>query len=455
MGSEVTVIGGGLAGSEAAWQAAEMGLQVTLAEMRPELRTGAHQTDQLAELVCSNSLGSQLPDRPSGLLISELKRLGSLLVRCAEQVSVPAGGALAVDRHAFSNMVTENLAQHPRIRIERREVRQVPDGLVVCASGPLTSPSLAKALADVTGEAHLYFFDAIAPIVEAASLDMQVVYRGSRFARGQRLEGDYLNCPLDEDEYRALVEALVRAERIPLRSFELAVRQGVRAGPGTFFEGCLPIEVMAERGLQSLAFGPLRPIGLRDPRTGRRPHAVVQLRQEDRAAELYNLVGFQTNLTYAEQGRVFHMIPGLQAARFVRYGQMHRNTFVNAPAVLLPTLQLRRRHDLLLAGQLTGVEGYLGNIATGLLAGQNAARIASNRAPWVLPEETMLGALCRYVTTSNPKVFQPMKANLGILPTLGPDAPRARRERAAALVQRAGARLEGFLEAEAAGAQCA
>ncbi|MCJ7514226.1 MAG: methylenetetrahydrofolate--tRNA-(uracil(54)-C(5))-methyltransferase (FADH(2)-oxidizing) TrmFO [Anaerolineales bacterium] len=445
MASEVLVIGGGLAGSEAAWQAAEMGLHVTLAEMRPLTPTGAHQTDRLAELVCSNSLGSSLPDRPSGVLLGELRRLDSLLVRCAQQVSVPAGGALAVDRAAFSALVTEAIERHPRIRLERREVLEIPPGWVVCATGPLTSLALADSLARLTGEAYLYFFDAIAPIVEASSLDMQVVYRASRFARGETLAGDYLNCPLDEGEYDAFVTALRTAERIPLRQFEQDLRHGVRAGAGTYFEGCLPLEVMAERGPKSLAFGPLRPIGLRDPRTGLRPHAVVQLRQEDREATSYNLVGFQTNLTYAEQQRVFRLIPGLGSAQFFRYGQMHRNTFVNAPAVLLPTLQLRRRPDLLLAGQLSGVEGYLGNIATGLLAGRNVARLAAGEPAWILPQETMIGALCHYVTSASPDTFQPMKANLGILSGLGEQAPKARRERASLLARRAADCMERYL----------
>lgn len=445
MGAQLLVIGGGLAGAEAAWQAAEHGLQVTLAEMRPHTQNGAHQTDRLAELVCSNSLGSSLPDRASGMLLAELRRLGSLLVRCAEQARVPAGGALAVDRAAFAQQVSEQIERHPRICIERREVEEFPPGWVVCATGPLTSPALAQALGELTGEAYLYFFDAIAPIVDADSLDRHIVFRGSRFARGERMDGDYLNCPLAAEEYAVFVDALQRAERVPLRSFERDVREGVRAGLGDFFEGCLPIEVMAERGTQSLAFGPLRPIGLRDPRTGRRPHAVVQLRQEDRAGTMYNLVGFQTNLVWSEQQRVFRLIPGLGSARFLRYGQMHRNTFVNAPAVLLPTLQLRARPEILLAGQLTGVEGYLGNIATGMLAGRNAARLARGDAGFELPAETMLGALVRHVTTADRRRFQPMKANLGLLPTPGPAAPKARKERAALLAHRAIHAVDGFM----------
>ena len=445
MNGHVLIIGGGLAGAEAAWQAAELGLHVTLAEMRPRTMTGAHQTDRLAELVCSNSLGSKLPDRASGILLGELRRLGSLLVRVAEEASVPAGSALAVDRDEFSRRVSDHLEAHPRIRIERREVCEIPAGWVVCATGPLTSRTLADALGQLTGEGYLYFYDAIAPIVEADSLDRGIVFRGSRFARGEKLEGDYLNCPLDEGEYASFVQALRTAERVPLRPFEEEISEGVRAGPEQFFEGCLPIEVMAERGVQSLAFGPLRPIGLRDPRTGRRPHAVVQLRQEDRAGMLYNLVGFQTNLTDAEQQRVLCMIPGLNKARFERYGRMHRNTFVNAPRVLRPTLQLQTRPDLLLAGQLTGVEGYLGNIATGLLAGRNVARLTGGEPGWVLPPQTMIGALTRHVTEADPRTFQPMKANLGLLTPLGPDAPKARKERAALLAERANQALEEFI----------
>jgi methylenetetrahydrofolate--tRNA-(uracil-5-)-methyltransferase len=448
MGVQVLIIGGGLAGAEAAWQAAEQGLDVTLAEMRPASATGAHRTDRLAELVCSNSLGSRLTDRASGILLAELRRLGSLLVRCAEQASVPAGGALAVDRAEFSQLVTQQVENHPRIRVERREVRQMPPGWVVCATGPLTSPALAEDLRDLTGEAYLYFFDAIAPIVDADTLDHAIVFRGSRFSRGESAEGDYLNCPLDEAEYAALVDALQGAERTSLRPFEAEVRQGVRAGDGEFFEGCLPIEVIAERGARSLAFGPLRPIGLHDPRTGKRPHAVVQLRQDDRAGTMYNLVGFQTNLTIAEQQRVFRLIPGLGAARFLTFGQMHRNTFVNSPQVLLPSLQLRARPDLLLAGQLTGVEGYLGNVATGLLAGRNLARLANGEPAWQLPAETMLGALVRHVTSADPRHFQPMKANLGLLPALPAPAPRARKERARLLSRRSAEELERYLLSE-------
>ena len=442
MPESVTVVGAGLAGSEAAWQIAERAIPVRLVEMRPQVGTGAHQTGDFAELVCSNSLGSQLPDRASGILLDELRRMGSLLVACAQATAVPAGGALAVDRQAFARAVTERLLAHPLVEVERAEMREIPTGVAVMASGPLTSPALSEALARLAGTAHLYFYDAISPIVEADSLDTSVVFRASRYARGEAEDGDYLNAPMTREEYLAFVGALRGAERIPLREFESDIRQGVRAGPDRFFEGCLPVEVIAERGEMALAFGPLRPVGLPDPRTGRRPYAVVQLRQDNLAASLFNLVGFQTNLTYAEQARVFRTIPGLAQARFVRYGQMHRNTFLNSPELLAPTLQWRGRDELLFAGQITGVEGYLGNIATGLLAGVNAARQVRGQASIRLPPTTMLGALCEYVSRAEPARFQPMKANFGILPSLGEHPPRGRRERAQAYARRAQADFE-------------
>jgi methylenetetrahydrofolate--tRNA-(uracil-5-)-methyltransferase len=420
-----------LAGSEAAWQLAERGHEVVLVEMRPGVPTGAHVSDRLAELVCSNSLGSVLPDRASGILIRELDALGSLLLGLAREAALPAGGALAVDRERFSQAVTSALAGHPRLRLLREEARGLPAEPAIVASGPLTSAALSGALAQALGEDQLYFYDALAPIVEADSIDQTIAFRGSRFGRGQDTEGDYLNCPLDRDEYEAFVEALVNAERVDLRGFEAAVGKGVRSGDGVYFEGCLPVEVIAERGRGSLAFGPLRPIGLKDPRTGRRPHAVVQLRQDNAARTLYNLVGLQTNLTEAAQRKVIRLIPGLAGARFARYGQMHRNTFVNAPRVLEPTLRVRGREALFLAGQITGVEGYLGNIATGLLAGVNVSRYLDGRPLLELPRTSMIGALCRYVTHADGRTFQPMKANLGILEPLL-ERPRSRPERAGA-----------------------
>lgn len=441
----IQVVGGGLAGSEAAWQIAQRGFSVEVYEMRPRVSSGAHAGDRLAELVCSNSLGSMLPDRASGVLMAELRSLGSLLLSVAETCAVPAGSALAVDREAFAASVTQALEAHAHIRVVRKEVTRVPEGPAVIASGPLTSVALARSLAEVTGEEHMYFFDALSPIVEADSIDLSVAFRASRYDRGEEERGDYVNCPLDADEYEAFVQALLEAQTIPLRSFEAAIRQGVRAGMDRFFEGCLPVEVLAERGRQALAYGPMRPVGLTDPRSGRRPHAVVQLRQDNLAGDLYNMVGFQTNLRYPEQRRVFRMIPGLGSARFARYGQMHRNTFVNSPRLLLPTLQLRARRQLFLAGQITGVEGYLGNIATGLLAGWNVARLAGGEEPLALPRTTMLGSLCHYVTHAEPKRFQPMKANFGILPSLGESAPNRRRERAKRYAQRSAADLGRLL----------
>lgn len=443
--AELVVIGGGLAGSEAAWQAAERGVKVTLYEMRPVVNTGAHTGAYMAELVCSNSLGSTLPDRAPGVLKAELRRLSSLVLRCAEATSVPAGGALAVDREAFAGLVTESLQQHPNITIVREEVTAIPDLPAIVASGPLTSPRLSEAIRALTGEEHLYFFDAIAPIVRGESINMDVAYRASRYDRGALDEGDYINCPLNREEYEAFVEALVSAERIELKDFELELETGVKAGAHHFFEGCLPVEVIARRGRDSLAFGPMRPVGLVDPRTGRRPHAVLQLRQDNLAGSLYNLVGFQTNLKFPEQLRVFRKIPGLEHAEFERYGQMHRNTFIFSPLYLKPTLQFAGREDLFFAGQITGVEGYVGNIATGLLAGWNSARWLSGIAPLILPPTTMLGALCHYVTHASAADFQPMKANFGILPPLGENAPRGKRERGAQYARRAAQDLEDFL----------
>ena len=444
--SELIVIGGGLAGSEAAWQAAEQGIQVRLYEMRPVVMTAAHATSHFAELVCSNSLGSQLPDRPSGLLKEELRCMGSMLIECAQETAVPAGGALAVDREAFAKRVTERISQHPRIEIIREEVTDIPNQPTIISSGPLTSMRFSEAIAKLSGKANLYFFDAISPIVAQESIDMEIAFQDSRYGRGEQKEGDYINCPMNREEYDSFVDALLTAERIELRSFEEAIKHGVKAGAHRFFEGCLPVEIIAERGRQSLAFGPMRPVGLTDRRIGSRPVAVVQLRQDNVAATLYNMVGFQTNLKFPEQKRVFQMIPGLEKAEFVRYGQMHRNTFISAPELLHPTLQFRQRDDLFFAGQLTGVEGYMGNIATGLLTGWNAARVISGLQPLILPVTTMLGALCHYVTHASLANFQPMKANFGILPPLKKRLKR-KRERAVAYAERAMKDLAGFLEA--------
>jgi len=444
--AHITVIGGGLAGSEAAWQIARRGIPVHLYEMRPEKSTGAHATDYLAELVCSNSLGSAMPDRASGLLKEELRRMNSLLIACADRTAVPAGGALAVDRDAFAREITGHISRHPLITLIRREMQFIPDSPTIIASGPLTSDPLAEALTHVGGEDHLFFFDAISPIVSADSIDMSKAFRASRRGRGETEEGDYVNCPLNRETYERFVDALIRADRIPLHTFELAMEQGVRAGMHTFFEGCLPIEILAGRGKESLAFGPMRPIGLVDPRTNHRPYAVLQLRQDNLAASLYNMVGFQTNLRFPEQKRVFGLIPGLEQAEYVRFGQMHRNTFIASPLLLHPTLQFRSRDDLFCAGQLTGVEGYAGNIATGLLAGINAARLVQRSPPLSLPRDTMLGALCAYVTQCPMKDFQPMKANFGIMPPLDSIHIKGKRARASAYAERSLEKLDAYLK---------
>src|SRR5215217_947484 len=440
---DLIVIGGGLAGTEAAWQAAERGLKVELYEMRPVLQTGAHQTYDLAELVCSNSLGSNLPDRASGVLKNEMRILGSMLLECAEQASLPAGGALAVDRELFARLVTERIQSHPNIEIVREEVKEIPTTPTILASGPLTSPALSRSIAALSGDEHLFFFDAIAPVIHADSINMSIAFRASRYGTGEQDEGDYINCPFTKEDYYTFVDALIRADRIALRSFEEAIKSGVKAGH--FFEGCLPIEIIAERGVDSLAFGPMRPVGIRDPRTGKRPYAVVQLRQDNLAGSLYNLVGFQTNLKYLEQKRVLRKIPGLENAEFLRYGQMHRNTFIASPKLLRPTLRHVQRDDLFFAGQITGVEGYMGNIATGLLAGINAARLYHNEELITLPPTTMVGALCHYVTHADLKDFQPMKANFGILPALDTDTKIGKRERGKIYAERSLADLSHTL----------
>ena len=416
--TDLMVVGGGLAGCEAAWQAANRDVNVTLFEMRPARMTPAHVTDRLAELVCSNSLGSDLPDRAAGLLKRELRRLNSLVMRCADETAIPAGGALAVDRERFAESVTQAIAQHPRITLRREEVTAIPQSPTVIASGPLTSDALAADIGRLTGRAHLYFYDAVAPIVATDSVDMTIAFRATRLEN--QASADYINCPMSRAEYDAFVDALVAAEAVELRSFEREDKQ--------FFEGCLPVEVMAKRGHETLAYGPLRPVGLRDPRTGHRPWAAVQLRQENLDATLYNLVGFQTNLKWTEQARVFRMIPGLARAEFERYGLMHRNTFINAPQLLEPTLQYRGRGDLFFAGQITGVEGYVGNVATGYVAGLNAARVLAGEPPLAFPPGTMIGALCHYITRADIAAFQPTKASFGILPPLSiPSRPKKER----------------------------
>ncbi len=449
MDSELTVIGGGLAGSEAAWQAAQRGMRVTLYEMRPARNTPAHVTDRLAELVCSNSLGARSLDRALGLLKEEMKRLGSLVVACAEAAAVPAGGALAVDRVAFAAAITDRVTGHPNITLRRQEVTRLPNGPTIIASGPLTSDALAAEIVALTGQDRLAFFDAIAPIVEADSINMDVAFQASRYERGEQDEGDYLNCPMTEEEYRAFVDALLAAETIPLRDFESQDKR--------FFEACLPVEVLGARGSAALAFGPLRPVGLIDPHTGRRPYAVVQLRQDNLAATLYNMVGFQTNLRWGEQQRVFRMIPGLENAEFLRYGQMHRNTFINSPALLDATLRFQpptsnsqspisnSRPPIWFAGQITGTEGYVGSAMSGLVAGLNAARTLRGQPPLAFLPTTMIGALLHYISHAESKDFQPMKANFGLLPPLEKRV-RRKSERYQAYASRALADLQTIVE---------
>ena len=411
MTQDIIVIGGGLAGSEAAWQLAQRGHPVRLVEMRPAKTTGAHVSNRLAELVCSNSLGSKLPDRATGILQNEMRLLGSLLMDCAAAAAVPAGGALAVDRERFAQLVTSQISSHRNIEVLREEARELPlCQPAIVATGPLTSPALAEDIGRLTGEDYLYFYDAISPIARANSIDMSRAFRANRYGRGHGDAGDYINCPMERDEYYQFVRALKAAPTIELRDFE-------REDPN-FFEGCVPIEQLAKRGDDTLAFGPMRPVGLTNPHTGQRPFAVVQLRQDDLAGDLYNIVGFQTNIRWKQQAEILRLIPGLEQAEFIRMGQMHRNTFLNAPALLLPTMRFRGQEQLYFAGQITGVEGYVGNIATGLLAAINLSRQLRQQSDWIPPADTMLGALCYYVTHTDPKRFQPMKANLGILPPL-------------------------------------
>jgi methylenetetrahydrofolate--tRNA-(uracil-5-)-methyltransferase len=404
-GPLVTVVGGGLAGSEAAWQLAEAGVDVRLIEMRPHRPTPVHQGGNLAELVCSNSLRGDSPTNAVGVLKNEMEALGSLIIRTARQAAVPAGGALAVDRDLFSRGVTSALAGHVRVTVDRREVDELPDGPAIIATGPLTSPSLHRALDEELGGKPLAFFDAVAPIVAADSLDMERLFRASRYGKGGG--SDYLNSALDRDQYEQFISALLAAEKVPFKDFE---SRDIK-----YFEGCLPIEVMAERGRDTLRYGPMKPVGLSDPVTGQRPWAVVQLRQDDLAAEHWNLVGFQTKLTHGEQKRIFRTLPGLEEARFVRLGLIHRNTYINAPEHLDAMLRLRVRPDLRLAGQITGVEGYVESAATGLVAARMLAAELAGIVVEPPPAETALGGLMRHLRDSNPATFQPSNINWGLM----------------------------------------
>jgi methylenetetrahydrofolate--tRNA-(uracil-5-)-methyltransferase len=403
---KVTVIGAGLAGSEAAWQIASHGVPVVLYEMRPVQKTPAHITDQFAELVCSNSLRANGLANAVGVLKEEMRHLNSLILRCADRHAVPAGGALAVDRDGFSGEVTSVLRSHPLIEVRNEELQALPEGITVVATGPLTSPTLSSHLQQLMGEEYLYFYDAAAPIIEKDSIDMSKVYLASRYDKG---EAAYLNCPMTEAEFDLFHEALISAEVAPVKDFEKEI----------YFEGCMPIEVMSRRGKQTALFGPMKPVGLINPHTNELPYAVVQLRQDNAAGTLYNMVGFQTHLKWGEQKRVFSLIPGLEHAEFVRYGVMHRNTFINSPKLLKPTYQFVGRDNLFFAGQMTGVEGYVESAASGLIAGLNAARLAQGKECLVLPLDTTLGSMANYITTADFKHFQPMNANFGLLPPLG------------------------------------
>ena len=430
---KVTVIGAGLAGCEAAAKLSSLGFRVVLREMKPEKYSPAHKSENFAELVCSNSLKALRLESAAGLLKEEMRRLGSVVMEAAEKTSVAAGGALAVDRDLFSEYITDKIRSDPNIEVVTGEVTELPEsGAVSVATGPLTSDALAENLRERFG-GTLSFYDAVAPIVTADSLDWDRVFLGARYDRG---DADYVNCPMERDEYDAFYDALVSAERAPLHEFDSADPK--------VYEGCMPVEIMASRGRDTLRFGPLRPVGLSDPKTGRRPWANVQLRRENAAGTLYNLVGFQTNLKFGEQKRVFSMIPGLENAEFVRYGVMHRDTFMDSPRLLDRNLSLKSEPRLFFAGQFTGVEGYTESAATGILAGINAARYLSGEAPLILPETTMLGALVGYITDESVSNFQPMGANMGILPPLE-NKIRHKDERYAALAQRATAALEAIL----------
>lgn len=405
---KVIIVGAGMAGSEAAWQVAQRGIKVDLYEMRPEKSTPAHKTEKFAELVCSNSLRGAGLENAVGLLKEEMRQLNSIIMESADINRVPAGGALAVDREGFSQYITDKVKNHPNVTVINKEIESIPqenDAITIIASGPLTSEVLAKYIGELTGQDYFYFYDAAAPLISKDSIDMSKAYRASRYGKGT---ADYINCPMDKEEYEKFWQELTTAELAPIKEFEKA----------KFFEGCMPVEEMARRGIDTLLYGPLKPVGLEDPKTGKRPYAVVQLRQDNAADSLYNIVGFQTHLKWPEQKRVFGLIPGLENAEFVRYGVMHRNTFINSPELLRPTLQYKDRDDLLFAGQMTGVEGYIESAASGLVAGVNAAYLAKGENPVIFPEQTAHGSMCKYITSAVAKHFQPMNANFGLMPPL-------------------------------------
>ena len=430
----INVIGAGLAGCEAAMQIANRGIAVRLFEMKPQKRTPAHHSDLFGELVCSTSLKAMRVESAAGLLKEEMRRLGSFLMRCADRCQVPAGGALAVDREQFASLVTEGIRQHPLITVVHGEVTDIPDDAVtVIATGPLTSDALAKKIEERFGDS-LSFFDAAAPIVTAESIDMDYAFTASRYDRGG--DDDYINCPMNKEEYEVFYHALVNAERAPLHDFDVSNPK--------VYEGCMPVEVLAQRGEGTLRFGPMKPVGLIDPRTGHRAWALLQLRKENAAGTMYNLVGFQTNLKFPEQKRVFSLIPALHRAEFVRYGVMHRNTFLCSPKVLRADFSVKENSKLFFAGQITGVEGYMESAASGIMAGMNAARLLEGKETLVLPPDTMIGALARYIADPSVKKFQPMGANFGVLPELA-NRPRDKRLRAAAYAARALASLDNYI----------
>jgi methylenetetrahydrofolate--tRNA-(uracil-5-)-methyltransferase len=427
----VNVIGAGLAGSEAAWQIASRGIKVKLYEMRPVRQTPAHHTEKFAELVCSNSLRANTLTNAVGVLKEEMRKLNSVIISSADDCAVPAGGALAVDRHEFAGLVTERVKNHPNVEVITEEVTEIPEGPTIIATGPLTSDNLSKALNSLTGEEYLYFYDAAAPIIEVDSINMDKVYLKSRYDKG---EAAYLNCPMTEEEFDRFYEALISSETVPLKEFEKEI----------FFEGCMPVEVMAKRGKKTLLFGPMKPVGLEDPKTGKIPYAVVQLRQDNSAGTLYNIVGFQTHLKWGPQKELIQLIPGLENAEVVRYGVMHRNTFLNSPKLLKDTYQLKERDNLFFAGQMTGVEGYVESAASGLIAGINAAKLVKGEELAVFPRETAIGSMAYYITTANPDNFQPMNANFGLMPPLEKRI-KNKQERNTAIAERALETIQNFI----------